>query len=190
MLPAVRDSPELAAKVKELGDEAVGEAATGGAARAALQRTAADLFAVASRLSTNNAASLIKSLCQRGAEPASLPQRAALALATGSAARAVGGLGLPSVLPISVQTLAALADASDKTIAPWVLHALLHLARAAGLSFVPHVRRTLAIAQVRFMGVGWFPRLLLRLFFLLFFHSFVILRMPGGLLLRELDAYR
>lgn len=52
------------------------------------------------------------------------------------------------MLPLAVQTLIAVAEASDKSIRLWILHALLACANAAGLAFVPHVKPTLGLAQV------------------------------------------
>lgn len=146
-LPPFRASMELAEKVRSLAEEVASESAAGGLV---LQRAAADLFAACARVGSDAASlQLVKGLCQNAAETASLPQRATLALAAGSAGRAIGGMGLAAALPVAVQTLAALADASDKVIAPWVLQALLSLAHAAGLAFVPHVKQSLAVAQVR-----------------------------------------
>lgn len=136
----------LAPRLKALGDQALED--NGG--DPALQRAAADLYAAAAALSADaSALALIRALCVESAETAVLSRRAALALAVGSASRAVGGLSLQAVLPLAEETLVAVAGASDRRIAPWVLQALLGLAEAAGLAYVPHVRRTLALAQVR-----------------------------------------
>ncbi len=55
---------------------------------------------------------------------------------------------LQAVLSLAVQTLIAVAEASDKAICLWILQALLACANAAGLAFVPHVKPTLGLAQV------------------------------------------
>lgn len=66
---------------------------------------------------------------------------------------------LQAALPLAVQTLIAVASASSRTIAVWILQALLGLAACAGLAFVPHVKPTLALAQVRraLWGAGRWP---------------------------------
>ena len=104
---------ELAPRMRQLADEVLEEA--GGSV--ALQRAAADLYAASAQLSSDAAAAaLVRSLCKEMAETASLPRRAALALAVGSCGRAVGGLSLQAVLPTATDTLVAVARASDKSI--------------------------------------------------------------------------
>ncbi|PRW58658.1 HEAT repeat-containing 5B isoform X2 [Chlorella sorokiniana] len=135
---------ELAPRMRQLADEVLEEA--GGSV--ALQRAAADLYAASAQLSSDAAAvALVRTLCKEMAETASLPRRAALALAVGSCGRAVGGLSLQAVLPTATDTLVAVARASDKSISVWVMHAMLLLANAAGLAFVPHLRQLLDLAQ-------------------------------------------
>ena len=83
----------------------------------ALQRAAADLYAASAQLGPDAATSqLVRALCKEMAETASLPRRAALALAVGACARAAGGLSLQAVLPVATETLAAVARASDRSI--------------------------------------------------------------------------
>lgn len=104
---------ELAPRMRQLADEVLEEA--GGSP--ALQRAAADLYAAAVQLGSDGAAAaLVRQLCREMAETASLPRRATLALAVGSAGRAVGGLGLQGVLPTATETLVAVARASDRSI--------------------------------------------------------------------------
>lgn len=104
---------ELAPRMRQLADEVLEEA--GGSV--ALQRAAADLYAASAQLSSDAAAAaLVRSLCKDMAETASLPRRAALALAVGSCGRAVGGLSLQGVLPTAAETLVAVARASDRSI--------------------------------------------------------------------------
>lgn len=104
---------ELAPRMRQLADEVLEEA--GGSV--ALQRAAADLYAASAQLSSDAAAAaLVRTLCKEMAETASLPRRAALALAVGSCGRAVGGLSLQAVLPTATDTLVAVARASDKSI--------------------------------------------------------------------------
>ena len=142
----IAPDPEAAQKILSMAQVATAEAAVNGAV--VVQRCTAGLFAAASRLSTDAVAvQLINSLCREAAATASLSQRAAFALAIGAVSRLVGGLGLGPVLPLTVNTLAALAEASDSSIVPVVLHALITCSQAAGLSFVPHVRSTLVLAQ-------------------------------------------
>lgn len=112
---------ELAPRMRQLADEVLEEA--GGSV--ALQRAAADLYAASAQLSSDAAAAaLVRTLCKEMAETASLPRRAALALAVGSCGRAVGGLSLQAVLPTATDTLVAVARASDKSIR-WALVASL-----------------------------------------------------------------
>eukprot|EP00887_Chlorella_sp_A99_P005661 scaffold1.g5661.t1 len=130
----------LAPRFKALADLALEESGSD----PAFQRAAADLYAASAALGPDTAAlALVRALCRESAETGVLARRATLALAVGSIARAVGGLGLQAVLPQAEETLVAVAGASDRSIAVWVLQALLLLAEAAGLAFVPHVRRTL-----------------------------------------------
>jgi hypothetical protein len=138
------ESKAAADKVRALAEAATAES-TGGVLP---QRVAAGLYAAAARLSGDVASiQLLKTLCKEAAETASLPQRAAQALAVGSISRAVGGLGLASVLPLATDTLSALAGASDSSIAPAILHSLMVCSQVAGLSFVPHVRSTLSLME-------------------------------------------
>lgn len=126
----------------------------------AAQRAAADLYAAAARLGSDAAAlQFIKSLCQEAADTASLPRRATLSLAAGSVCRTVGGLGLPAVMPVVARTLVALTNASDHSIAPWTLHALLSCATAGGPAFVPHVRETLELCQSVLLSEGIYATL-------------------------------
>lgn len=138
------ESQAAAEKVRGLAEAATAESASG----VLLQRAASGLYAAAARLSGDVASiQLLKMLCKEAAETASLPQRAAQALAVGSISRAVGGLGLASVLPLAADTLSALAGASNSSIAPVILHSLMVCSQAAGLSFVPHVRSTLSLME-------------------------------------------
>ncbi|KAL4528840.1 hypothetical protein Ndes2437A_g03376 [Nannochloris sp. 'desiccata'] len=138
------ESQAAAEKVRALAEAATAESAAG----VLPQRVASGLYAAAARLSGDvDSIQLLKMLCKEAAETASLPQRAAQALAVGSTSRAVGGLGLASVLPLAADTLSALAGASDSSIAPAILHSLIVCSQAAGLSFLPHVRSTLSLMQ-------------------------------------------
>ena len=143
-IPTTTDS-QISEKILSLAEAATAEAAAG----VLPQRAGAGLYAAAARLSGDTpSVQLIKKLCQQAAQTSSLPQRAALALSVGDTSLAVGGMGLATVLPLAVQTLAALAGASDSSIAPTLLHALMTCSQAAGLSFVPHVKPTLTLMQV------------------------------------------
>jgi hypothetical protein len=143
-LYSVEESEAAAEKVRALAAAATAESAAG----VLPQRVVAGLYAATARLSGDVASiHLLKLLCKEAAETASLPQRAAQALAVGSTSRAVGGLGLASVLALASDTLSALAGASDSSIAPTILHSLMVCSQAAGLSFVPHVRSTLTLMQ-------------------------------------------
>lgn len=141
---------ELAPRMRQLADEVLEEA--GGSV--ALQRAAADLYAAAVHLSTDAAATaLVRSLCQGMAETASLPRRAALALAVGSCARAVGGLSLQAVLPLATETLVAVARASDRSIRwacwgmEWEIAAATYLWPAPGATTPSHHPCPLPAAQ-------------------------------------------
>ncbi|KAL4431040.1 hypothetical protein ABPG75_006296 [Micractinium tetrahymenae] len=141
---ALAGAGELAPRVRQLADEVLEESA----GSVALQRAAADLYAFAAQLCSDaGATQLLRALCKDMAETASLPRRAALALAVGSCARAVGGLSLQAVLPVATETLVAVAAASDRSISVWVMHAMLLLANSAGLAFVPHLKHLLGLAQ-------------------------------------------
>lgn len=143
----VTTTSEATEKVRALAEAATAEAFAG----IISQRVAAGLYAATARISDDVASvQLIKTLCREAAETSSLPQRAAQALAVGSTSRAIGGLGLAAALPLAAQTLAALADASDSSIAPTILHALMTCSQAAGLSFVPNVKLTLALMQASY----------------------------------------
>lgn len=67
-------------------------------------------------------------------------RRAALALAAGAVHRAKGGMAMQGVVGVSVETLLAVARASNSLVQLWALHSLLLTANAAGLSYVPKVR--------------------------------------------------
>ncbi|KAL4425068.1 hypothetical protein ABPG77_010382 [Micractinium sp. CCAP 211/92] len=141
---ALAAAGELAPRMRQLADEVLEESA----GCVALQRAAADLYAFAAQLCSDaGATQLLRALCKDMAETASLPRRAALALAVGSCARAVGVLSLQAVLPVATETLMAVAAASDKSISVWLMHAMLLLANAAGLAFVPHLKHLLGLAQ-------------------------------------------
>ena len=123
---------ELAPRMRQLADEVLEEA--GGSP--ALQRAAADLYAAAVQLGSDGAAAaLVRQLCREMAETASLPRRAALALAVGSAGRAVGGLGLQGVLPTATETLVAVARASDRSIRCTLVMGILWLSAGGGCCF-------------------------------------------------------
>ncbi len=70
----------------------------------------------------------------------------------GGICRRVGALSLQAVVPIAVETLLAVAAASDVSISVWLLHALLCAANAAGPAFAPHVDASLALAQGMLLG--------------------------------------
>lgn len=104
---------EAAPRLRQLAEEVLEESA----GSVALQRAAADLYAASAQLGPDAATSqLVRALCKEMAETASLPRRAALALAVGACARAAGGLSLQAVLPVATETLAAVARASDRSI--------------------------------------------------------------------------
>lgn len=110
---ALAAAGELAPRVRQLADEVLEESA----GSVALQRAASDLYAFAAQLCSDaGATQLLRALCTDMAQTASLPRRAALALAVGSCARAVGVLSLQAVLPVATETLVAVAVATDKSI--------------------------------------------------------------------------
>ena len=67
-------------------------------------------------------------------------RRCILALAVGFVFRGKGGMALQAMLPVSVNTIIALARASPEATRQPYLHSLWLIATSAGLAFVPHVR--------------------------------------------------
>ena len=145
------EDDSLASKYRSLAQITLDEALAAeknSAVSVALLRSTADLYACAAAIGSHGTAlSLVKALCRDVAGTSSLVQRAALALSIGSVSCAVGGLSLQAVIQPATETLLAVAEASDASIAPWMLHSLLCCANAAGLAFLPHVSGTLALAQ-------------------------------------------
>jgi hypothetical protein len=142
---------ELAPRMRQLADEVLEESA----GSVVLQRAAADLYAASAALGGDGAAlALVRGLCQGMAETASLGRRAALALSVGSVARAVGGLSLQPALAVATGTLVAVAGATDASASLWILHAMLLLANAAGLAFVPHLSHLLNLAEASLLSGG------------------------------------
>ncbi|CAL8466413.1 g5949 [Coccomyxa elongata] len=136
---------EVAARASGLADSVLSVAADAG--DAALQRSAAEMFAFASCIgSTGFAAALVRNLVSATAETSSAPRRAALALAIGCIIRSKGGIALQSTLTPVADTFLAVAAVCTGPVQLWLLHGLWLTANAAGPAFLPHVKATLAHA--------------------------------------------
>ncbi|KAK9865210.1 hypothetical protein WJX84_003181 [Apatococcus fuscideae] len=111
-----------------------------------LQRSAAEIFAFAACIGSEAfAQKLLRNLCQEIAPNQPPARRAALAVSIGCVCRAKGGLALQGLLPTVVETLIAVARQSSGLVAFWAVHGLWLTANAAGLSFISHVKPTLAL---------------------------------------------
>jgi len=113
------------------------------------QRVSANLIGAAVRIMVHSKShAAVQLLCQDAASTSSLAQRACFILALGAVNQNLGGLGISSVLGLEVDTLTALALASDASIATQILHVITTTAMVAGPAFIPYVSKTLNVAQV------------------------------------------
>ena len=118
-----------------------------------VQVTASNLhYALAKMLDTRHSNQTLSQLCQKAVGTASLDQRATYVLSIGSVCRGIGGLGLTSLLPQVVQTLLALAKASQSSISSLIAHALTTVSSSAGPAFSPYVKDTLSITQTMILS--------------------------------------
>ncbi|KAK9798183.1 hypothetical protein WJX73_010462 [Symbiochloris irregularis] len=149
------NSDRVADKVRALAEVvlAEGSVSTSEGPDAALQRSAAEIFAFSACIGSDGfALQLVRAVCAAAAETTSLGRRATLALAAGCIYRSKGGIALQAAVGATVQTLLALGHSQPPGSSHlWYLHGLWLVANSAGLAFVPHVKGALALAMEALM---------------------------------------
>lgn len=135
---------ECIQKIENMAENLVSESSKG----FWVQITASNLYsAISNLIDIQHSYQLLSALCKNAVSTPSLDQRATYVLSIGSISRALGGLGLASLLPQIVQTLHALAKASASSISALIAHALTVASSSSGPAFLPYVKKTLDIAQ-------------------------------------------
>jgi hypothetical protein len=135
---------ECIEKIENMAENLVSESSKG----FWVQITASNLYsAISNLIDIQHSYQLLSALCKNAVSTPSLDQRATYVLSIGSISRALGGLGLASLLPQIVQTLHALAKASASSISALIAHALTVASSSSGPAFLPYVKKTLDIAQ-------------------------------------------
>ncbi|GMH38796.1 hypothetical protein BSKO_06694 [Bryopsis sp. KO-2023] len=89
----------------------------------------------------------VKQICSDIKASNSNDRRSGLAFGLGCIFRAKGGMSLQSVIPLGIDTLFSLISRPTADVHFWAFHGLLLSANAAGLAYMPYVRKSLQLGK-------------------------------------------